>query len=77
MAPTKRQLRWQAQRLFRPARRALLRQLFRDDNRRLADSILVAGTARSGTTWLWSPPLIWIIFMRTAHCQTLRVFRNP
>ncbi|MFO7683990.1 MAG: sulfotransferase, partial [Chloroflexota bacterium] len=52
MAPSGRQLRWQAQRLFRPARRALLRHLFRDDNRRLADSILVAGAARSGTTWL-------------------------
>ncbi len=52
MTPSRRQLRWQTQRLLRPARRALLRQLYRDDNRRLADSILVAGTARSGTTWL-------------------------
>jgi hypothetical protein len=52
MAPTRRQLRWQMQRLLRPARRALLRRLYRDNNRRLADSILVAGTARSGTTWL-------------------------
>jgi hypothetical protein len=29
-----------------------LRSLYRDVNRRLEDSILVAGTARSGTTWL-------------------------
>jgi hypothetical protein len=40
------------QRLLRPARRILMRHLYRDDNRRLQDSILVAGTARSGSTWL-------------------------
>lgn len=45
-------LRWQLERLVRPARRIALRQLLQDHNRRIADSILVAGTARSGTTWL-------------------------
>jgi hypothetical protein len=51
MAPARRQLRWQMQRLLRPAR--CICQLDRDDNCRMADSILVAGTARrSETTWL-------------------------
>lgn len=48
----KQYLRWQADRLLRPARRLLLRHLYRDSNQRLQDNILVAGTARSGTTWL-------------------------
>jgi hypothetical protein len=43
---------WQLHRLLRPLRRFVLRHLYRDDNRQLQASILVAGTARSGTTWL-------------------------
>jgi hypothetical protein len=39
-------------RLIRPARRMLMRYLYKDNNREMRDSILVAGTARSGTTWL-------------------------
>jgi hypothetical protein len=35
-----------------PAQRIIMRYLYRDNNRQLDDSILVAGTARSGTTWL-------------------------
>jgi hypothetical protein len=52
LAWSKQQFRWQIQRLLRPVRRIILRQLYQDNNRRLQDSILVAGTARSGTTWL-------------------------
>lgn len=48
----KQYLRWQFERMLRPARRAVLRHLIRDDNRRMEDNILVVGTARSGTTWL-------------------------
>lgn len=47
-----RTLHWRLAHRLRPARRILLRHLYRDNNRQLADSILVAGTARSGTTWL-------------------------
>ncbi len=52
MSPRPTPLRWQLARLVRPFRRAVIRRLFRDDNRRLEDSLLVAGAARSGTTWL-------------------------
>lgn len=52
MSGSKRQVRWHLRRLLRPARRFFSRHLYRDTNRRLQDSILVAGTARSGTTWL-------------------------
>lgn len=44
--------RWYLRRLVRPAQRLLVRHLYQDRNRRLDHSILVAGTARSGTTWL-------------------------
>jgi hypothetical protein len=52
MTRSKRQFRWHIQRLLRPVRRFFWRHRYRDTNRRRQDSILVAGTARSGTTWL-------------------------
>jgi hypothetical protein len=52
MARPKQYFRWQIDRFLRPSRRAVLRHLYKDNNRRMEDSILVAGTARSGTTWL-------------------------
>lgn len=44
--------RWRTSQVLRPLRRNILRHLYQDNNRQEEDSILVAGTARSGTTWL-------------------------
>jgi hypothetical protein len=46
------QLKWHYRWLWRRLRRLVFSKLYRDSNRDLHRSILVAGTARSGTTWL-------------------------
>jgi hypothetical protein len=46
------QLKWRSQWAWRRLRRLVCSKLYRDSNRDLHKSILVAGTARSGTTWL-------------------------
>ena len=45
-------LRWHLDRLRQLAMRRVYPRLYRDRHPDIADSILVAGTARSGTTWL-------------------------
>jgi len=46
------QLKWRSQWAWRRLRRLVCSKVYRDANRDLHKSILVAGTARSGTTWL-------------------------
>jgi hypothetical protein len=43
---------WQYHRLYRRFSHCLYGKLYRDDNRDFRNSIILAGTARSGTTWL-------------------------
>jgi hypothetical protein len=45
-------IRWRVRRMIRPLRRRIVRRLYRDDDPTIGNCILVAGAARSGTTWL-------------------------
>ena len=46
------ELRWRAQRLARRLRRVACSHLYRDSRRDIRHTAVLAGTARSGTTWL-------------------------
>lgn len=52
MSPLRAHLRWRAQRLGQFARYSLLRRVYRETNHDIGNSLIVAGAARSGTTWL-------------------------
>lgn len=52
MSYTPRYLRWRAAKLRSRLSSALVRQFYRDVNREIDRTILLAGAARSGTTWL-------------------------
>ena len=52
MSNRQRQLKWRSQWLWRRLKRLAYSKLYQDTHRDLHKSILVAGTARSGTTWL-------------------------
>ena len=54
MSPLRAHLRWRAQRLGQFARYSLLRRVYRETNHDIGNSLIVAGAARSGTTWLAS-----------------------
>jgi len=52
MRITSRQFKWHSERLHKRATRAICGRLYRDTNRDMRRSFVIAGTGRSGTTWL-------------------------
>lgn len=66
-----RHLNWRYHRLYRRIIRAACSKLYRDSGGDIRNSIMVAGTARSGTTWLAS------IIASQRHCRIMFEPFNP
>lgn len=72
-------LRWQRHQLNRYLTRAVYGRLYRDSNRDIGKTIMVAGTARSGTTWLASmiaSQLRCRIMFEPFHAEKVAQFRD-
>lgn len=71
--------RWRYHRLAKRLWRVVCRQLYRDTDRDIRKSIMVAGTARSGTTWLANIIASQIpcrIMFEPFHCRKVEAFRQ-
>lgn len=72
-------IRWRYHRLAKRLWRVVCRELYRDTNGDTRRSIIVAGTARSGTTWLASviaSQLSGRIMFEPFHCRKVEAFRQ-
>jgi hypothetical protein len=69
---------WQFKKIQQWIGHAILRRLYWDTNRDLGRSLLVAGTARSGTTWLASLIMSQVpcrLMFEPFHAEKVKVFR--
>ena len=71
--------RWRYRRTVKSVVRPLYRRLYRDTDRDIRKSILIAGTGRSGTTWLadvLAAALPGRVMFEPFHCKLVEAFRD-